>query len=845
MDTTQDRINQPPASLPKPPGLSTPLKASPKQPPTDKSANKTIETDLPKGFVDASSDYTTAENDDTIVMLGHVKIRYEQYTITCGKAVYNETTQTLALQYNVILDTGSEVFTGERIALNLDTNEFYAQGSTRIANSKGGNPIANTDIPITKQSKLETTLSIERFQGNILQPLRIWGQSAERVGDILTFKDGFLTTCDVLPTPHFRVGFAQATVIPGKRIILRAARFYKNDRVILRIAYLVIPLVDQPRFSYLPYVGQTKEEGFFVKSALAYVVGKKLPGLFKLDLMQKKGVGLGVDQIYQDNKNAVGRVNFYGLDDRSTKQNTRNGGINHSQQFGQVRFDLNNTFQNNSYQSVSSNSRTNNTTINLVRREFHGYDSNVSYNLGSNSFSSSNGKNQSYTLSQVLPLQKTTETGLLSVGSVTLRYTGNRSDNTSVSGTQTSLSGRREENGDVQANANVGIVTVRLSANKNFVNQQISSSGSSSFFSGTERLPELELGFNTQKLHGLLRRIPTQIGIGYGRFLEGGSTFSSGSSSGSDSTVPQKITTNRFLITANPSSKTINLNPDRTLSFNIGGDFKQTIYPGSDAAQYVLANNTTLTKRFGASSGSNIALNYRYNRPYGGLPLNFRLDQSGTSNYLGLSSTAAEKRTQFSLFTGYDILRATEKQQFVTARNPWQNLTFQYGYIPQFGPLGERNQPRLQNRLSGTYDINSHRPQTFTNRFTIREGNFLFDTNTRYDPKTHKFPQIRGQLGTNVGRGMFLSALASYSQSTSSIVGQSSAGKFDYKTFTLTKTYHDYELTLRYQDQPFGFRANSDKGFSLNIRLKAFPSAQISTGGQFGTGFDTGLGDIY
>jgi hypothetical protein len=814
MDTAQDRVNnsQPPILPPKP-GISRP--APPK--------NNTVKTDLPSDFIDASADYAALNGDDTQVLIGNVKILYKNYTITCGKATHNSNTRTLVLESKVVFNTGKETFKGDKIAINLDTNEFYAESG-------------------------ETVLPVERFEGKITQPLQISGRITERQGEIITFKDGFLTTCDVEPTPHFQIGFSQATYIPKKQIILRSARFYKDNKVILRVAHLVIPLVDQPRFSYLPNVGQTREEGWFVKSALAYSLSKTLPGLFKLDIMQKKGAGFGFDQVYKTSTNAVGRINLYALNDRSIKQNTRNGGINHQQQVGELRLDLNNTFQNNSYQSVSSDSRTNNTTLNLTRNDRHSYNTNISFNLGTNKYGTSDGKNQSYTISQSLPIARHVgEEGepsrRLSVGSVTLRYTGNRSDNTSTTtstvGTQTSLNGRREENGDVSANANLGILSVRVSANKNFVNRQISSSGSSSFFAGTERLPEIELGFNTQKLHGLLKRIPTQVGIGYGKFVEGSSSFSSGGTGAG--TTPARITTNRFLFTAAPSAKTLNLNPDKTLSINLGGDFKQTVYPGGDAAQYILAGNGSLTKRFGGQSSSNIGLNYRYNRPYGGLPQNFRLDQSGSSNYLGLNATATEKRTQFSLFTGYDILRATEKQQFVTARNPWQNLTFQYGYTPQYGT---RNAPRLQNRLSGTYDLNTHRPLTFTNRFTIREGNFLFDTNARYDPKTKKFPQIRGQIATSVGRGMYLTGLASYSRTTG--FGKTGGGgKFDYKSFTLTKSFHDYEMVIRYQDQPFGFRANSEKGFSLSIRLKAFPTAQVSTGGQFGTGLDTGLGDIY
>jgi hypothetical protein len=105
----------------------------------------------------------------------------------------------------------------------------------------------------------------------------------------------------------------------------------------------------------------------------------------------------------------------------------------------------------------------------------------------------------------------------------------------------------------------------------------------------------------------------------------------------------------------------------------------------------------------------------------------------------------------------------------------------------------------------------------------------------RYDPRTKKFPQITGSLETPIfGDKANFTAFAGYNGVTK---------RFDYRSFALTRILHDYEITLRYIDQPFGFR--TEKGFSFTIRLKALPGAVFSNTGQFGTPLDTGTGEVF
>jgi hypothetical protein len=64
--------------------------------------------------------------------------------------------------------------------------------------------------------------------------------------------------------------------------------------------------------------------------------------------------------------------------------------------------------------------------------------------------------------------------------------------------------------------------------------------------------------------------------------------------------------------------------------------------------------------------------------------------------------------------------------------------------------------------------------------------------------------------------------------------------KFDYKGLELTRSWHDYEFNLIYQDTPEGLRPGTT--FTLNFRLKAFPAYEPFATGQYGQALDTGIG---
>jgi hypothetical protein len=112
---------------------------------------------------------------------------------------------------------------------------------------------------------------------------------------------------------------------------LRDARLRFGDRTVLGLRHLALPITDRPlRYSYLPQFGQNQEEGYFVKFALGYALRNTLPGLGRLDLMSRKGIGLGTDNEYNFGA-AAGALSLYLLNDQGRGLTNFASRINHTQ----------------------------------------------------------------------------------------------------------------------------------------------------------------------------------------------------------------------------------------------------------------------------------------------------------------------------------------------------------------------------------------------------------------------------------------------------------------------------------------------------------------------------------
>ena len=363
----------------------------------------------------------------------------------------------------------------------------------------------------------------------------------------------------------------------------------------------------------------------------------------------------------------------------------------------------------------------------------------------------------------------------------------------------------------------MGIFDLDGSANRLLTSKGTGASANQqNFYSGLEKLPEFNVGTDTSRFGGA-NAVPIRFTLGLGKYLE----------------RSNNVTTRRAIFSSDANPRPLALTPGGALSLSLGTSFRQAMYGSGDTAQYVLNTRPQLVQRLGR--GSQFSLNYNYIRPYGGVPTSYQQDNVGSSNRFQSVLGIAGYRTRINLQTGYDLQRARQKVLFTgQKRNPFDNLSIQ---------LGLRPDNIFQTSFTTAYDINSGRLQTVNNRIRVRTAQgFALNTGASYEPLRRRFTQITETLQMPLfGRDLQLSALAGYN---------GISHKFDYKTFGLVQSFHDYEYVFGYREQPYGFSytgngARSDRGFTFTIRLKAFPALQPQTTGQFGTALDTGTGDVF
>jgi len=720
------------------------------------------------------ADQLRFEADGTIAASGNVLVKTVNQTIRAQRFRYDPITKIASLSGDVhYLEDGIRV-DADAMAVNVDTYDFDARGA-------------------------KVVIDASRTGGTSLQAMRFSALRARRTGKVIDAEDGVFTTCDIV-VPHGDVGFSSAMLITDERLVLRNATIRRYERRVAAIRHLSVPLKEKRPGGWLPAFGRTNEEGYFVKAAIGYAVASQLPGLLRVDLMERKGIGLGFDQVYRylGASPGAGRLVIYDLQDNNRGVHNRNIRFEHEQRVGELDFRLNSDQSTNSYQSAISGSQSRSNGITVLRQS-PGRPFNLSFVDGLSGSSFAKSGTRTLTTSQGFKV------GNDFSGSVKYSSISNRTSSGTLAAP--TLAKSQRELAELTARGVIGPFDAQLQANRNLSNKTSGQSGTSTFFGGTERLPEIRL--QLKKPPSLVSGILQSATLGYGRFLE--SSLRGG--------IPQAVGTNRFLadINAKPFERKVG-----GAQFRSSSRFLQTIYDGGVAAQYVLDHSTTLSS--GGEEGAGWNLTYRYNRPYGGVPVGFRLDRTGSSNIVAASRTFATDRLSASFGTAFDIERSREPLFPGSPRRPWTNLQAQVSGVIS---------PRLAARTQVAWDPNTRAPVSMQYGIQAELAEqFFSDIALSYEPRLHQWTQLAGRLGGWLfGRDTRILSQLSYSGFSK---------KFDYRSLAVEHTFHDYVMTVAYIDQPFGFR--SEKGINIGLRLRAFPVGDIPQTGRMGTARDAGFG---
>jgi hypothetical protein len=713
---------------------------------------------------------------------GHVKVDYQGYALMSDRVDADLNTGEALFSGHVFLHTagGQTVQGGDKgtLRLNLRNNSYLI-------------------------SEAHATVPPDELDIGIIQPIYISGGTINGRPGLIDARGSSFTTCDFLE-PHYSFQARQAYVIPGRRLVGRHVTFYRKKRRLFTIPYLAVPLDKRfARQTIFPEVGQSPDEGYFIKFAASYALVSSLPGIIHLDLMQLKGIGTGFDQDYGSTNKPTkgsGDFSFYRLADNQTGLLNLTGTLNHKQQFGTVGATLTTQFQQNSYLAGDSASQAINSQLNLTRAV-----GNLNSSLMTSLQTSDYGAGTSSTLTSSF--------------NQTFKPTANEQLVTKLDFSQylspayagfTGASARREIDTNLDYTQKGKVYDIEI-LGANFMQIGSSTTGTS-FSGGVERLPEVRFATDAVRNPFLKSFLPAtaHLTASFGDFIE---QFS-------------KTDTERAEFNLDVGTTTKKLDSRNTLEY--GGSFQQAFY-GDDTAQYILNGRTGYRLRIGQKSSAGVT--YTYLKPYGYTP--FQFDQTGNTNLASLSYNYQEtKALQVTLGTGFDFNR-TQSIGGLPA-TPWQNVALQTIFTPN---------SIFRLRTTSSYDLNRNTLLDVTNSLRVRApGGVSLDLAGEYTPQQHTFSDIAGNLDLPFWRdpnpkedaGYRLRAIGGYNGFTR---------RFTYKGLALTRSWHDFEATLVYQDTPQGLRPGST--FTFNLRLKAFPAYEPFAVGQFGQALDPSLGEVY
>lgn len=608
-------------------------------------------------------------------------------TVNALWGVYRPDPNTVRARGDVVLTYRDVVLTADELTADLNTRDVHAKGNVVV--QSGGRTIRGDDLTFNLRTRYWRIGQGRAafLPRQLLSPLFVRG--AEFSGDphIIEGVNGSITTCD-LPDPHYHLQGREITILPGERAVLKHASLYVNNRRWLTIPRLVIPL-QRSQYNIVPRFGQNNVEGYFVKSAYYYPTRLGQTGIARVDLMSKKGIGLGVDQGYRFASGA-GQVVLYSILGAGALQGREwNGSLRHQQRFGDIAASLRSEFRQNSYQFASQSTSVSH-VIDLARRTTRGATT-----LGFRSDRSSSGTGvgtydrEGWTLGQ-------TQTW----GTTSARL------NVDLFDTRSANFQERELN--TQVNLDRRLPTYDLSLIYSQRHQLETSTPG--FFSSLNRLPELVFGTHRNRVKGgLFRSLPGSFGLSVGEFHE----------------EPGSVRSMRVLLDMGIDNRRYAFGNS---TLDVSGSFKQAVY-SSEAAQYLVNANANWRTPF--TRHNEFAVNYILLSPKGYTP--FRFDTLGEYHLLTADFVHREKRFRAAVGTGRDLRGGPFS---------WHDVRTRLQYSPS---------DRFYLAASSAYDLNQGNWRDVITDTRFKFGRGFLNLGMRYTPINGRVGTIRWNFFTPLG----------------------------------------------------------------------------------------------
>lgn len=543
---------------------------------------------------------------DNFSLVGGTEFRFRGYHVIAETAEGNRRTHVFRLKGNVQVISQDSVIKGDRIIVDFDQQTYHAFDA-------------------------ESQVKPNVIGGGLKGDLYVKGQ--ESFGSKRETRSLFadLTTCNY-EHPHYEIVGEDVVVRPGRRAIFRRAKIKLFGRTILKIPFLSIPLDDRT-YDNLPTVGQSPDEGYYIKTHYAIPLKGENELQTRLDYMSKLGLGYGANYLYR-NPSVGGYFRFYAITGMSNSLTVSN---EHRQHFKWGDLTLNTDIQKNNYLSApESTIIQNRATLTLPSKDG---STRLGYNRTGNQTLSNSTSTQTISASDERSISKSVRT------SVDLNYT---TSNQNYQGQAPQNRQQLDVTFRAQDDLPKGQATLQYQ-------RSIPIGDNTSFFSGADQTPVISFATDSRRLIGekFDKKFPFKTDVSIGEYQ--------------DFTGDGHISRGSYNFSFGKYGNT----KDR-LKVDYNGQFKQGIY-SDDTAQYVLNGGTTVSYRLGRDTSAN--LRYNYLRPYGYSPL--QLDRTGKTNLASLDLSYRPVQTLLmGVQTGYDITRLDTKDV------PWQQVGLRTEWHP-------------------------------------------------------------------------------------------------------------------------------------------------------------------
>jgi LPS-assembly protein len=640
-------------------------------------------------------------------------------------------TNIFTLRKNVKIIGKDSTVVGDRVTVNFNNSTYLAQDAESQLDPGLVNGILRDDLYI----KAQESYGSER---------QIWGHNAD------------ITTCN-LKEPHYHLDSKDIEIRPGKRAILRHTKIKLFGHTILSVAYLNIPLDDRT-FRYTPEIGQSEDEGYFIKTRWGIPLKGDNQFDSRVDYMTKLGTGLGGDYRYF-NRTMNGIARIYTI---TGKSNTFTLTNDHRQEFRWGTVSLNNDYQKNNYLTAPGTTILN-TRAQVVLPQRNGASTRLSFNQTGSQSQGFDTTNRSISVSDQRTFGRNTRTTLdlnwLKNGSA---FQGQPS------------SDREQVDVRMRATHELRVAT----ANLEYV-RSIPVGEQQGIFGGSDRTPFVSLTSDARKL----------LGSKFGEQLPFSTELSLGEFSTITNAEQNKISRYNLDFRFNRPDRS-----DKRLRVDLGGQFRQGMY-SDDTAQYTQGVNANASYRLGRDTSANFR--YNYLRQHGYSPL--LIDRTGRTNLFttDLSYRPVEPFL-VGVQSGYDFLRL-ERQD-----TAWQQVGLRTEYTPRDNVLF---------RTLSTYDTFQRQWSNVRLDFAYRHNDQFLGIGARYDGLRKVWSNANLYLENFQYGRVRISAILSYNGFTK---------QFDSQQYSFIYDLHCAEAILIYTQQNTGFRSGKDVSLFIRLKAIPF-----------------------